>query len=541
MSSLTLTRAGREPGLRPLHTAGPDIVDDTGQVVTLRGTNLGGWLLQECWMSPAGDALVACHDQITATAFATEPGYPPQAMLDHNPATCWTSGQPQASGQCVTLDLGAMRTFNQIAVDAGVRGADSPQGLVIHTSPDAHSWTEAGWVGGDHGLHVLRLPHLTTRFVRIMLTHARPDRWWSIAEVRLTVSDEFHTRHRLTQRFGKAGAERLLNTYRDAWIQAADLTRLSDIGFNCLRLPIDWQILMDRHGRLRPEAEAFGRIDWLLDQAEAAGLYVILDLHGLPGGANPWHSSGIAGQNAFWRDDRCQVRAETVWRALARRYRGRSVVAGYDLINEPLVTMGEPETPEDVAHKFAVTDRLLRAVRAEDPDHIVMIAVFPDWEHALPPWQFGWTNVVYQTHHYSFWAQEHHDGMKAFVQHELHRLQDYRQRWGMPVYAGEFWFGAFPDLYDDWLGTLNQLGISWTSWTYKVKNRPDARGPDGILHGVSWSLYYDAPFPAPDLDRDSAVTIAEKWSHFSTDHFQPNAVMHDIYRRHAAPRKGARP
>jgi hypothetical protein len=519
-------------GPSPLTTSGRQIVDALGRTVVLRGTNIGGWLLQECWMSPAGDATLAGHARFAATAFASEPDALPQTVLEPGPGR-WTSGQPQASGQWITVDMGRPRTFNQISVDAGDWPQDSPEGLVIRISDDGHAWRDVGWVGGVARCHVLRLPHLTARFVQVMLTHPRPGQWWSVTETRLTVSDEFHTRSRLADRFGPEQAQALLDVYRDHWFTDADFDRLAGIGFNCLRLPIDWQLIMDASGQLHPVEDAFARIDWFLHQAAARGMYVILDLHGLPGGANPWHSSGIAGSNAFWRDPICQARTENIWRAIAQRYRGHPAVAAYDLINEPLVTMGGAESPTEVVYKFEVTDRLYRAVRAEDPDHIIMVAVFPDWEHALPPAQFGWTNVVYQTHHYNFAAQDHHDGMRAFIRHEMARMERFRDDWGMPVYAGEFWFAGFTDLYDEWLSGLNRLGLSWTSWSYKVKNPPGARGADGIQHGDGWSLYFDAPYPVPDLDRDTAGEIAAKWAAFRTENFKPNNTMQAIYRRHA--------
>lgn len=527
---VTPAQRNRMPFLKVDSTA---ICTEDGKAISLRGTNLGGWLLQECWMSPAGDATIPGHSELIAQAFSHNGGEGPNAVVDNEDATRWSSGQPQAHGQWFEVDLGRSVTFNQVIIDAGDSHEDVPAGALVRLSHDGDVWWDVGWLAGDGPVQVLRFPHQTARHLQVVLINPRPDRWWSIAKLRVTVSDEFHTRSRLVERFGEAEALRLLKVYQNAWIDADDLDVLADIGFNCVRVPLDWQVIMSPDGLLRSEDLAFGRLDWLLSECEARGLYVILDLHGLPGGANPWHSSGRAGVNAFWRDQECQDRAETIWRAIARRYRGSSTVAAYDLINEPLVTMGEPEQQHDVALKFDVTDRLLRAVREEDPDHIVMVAVFPDWEHCLPPWERGWTNVVYQTHHYSFASQEHHDGMRGFVRHELSRLEDFRARWGVPVYAGEFWLGPFSDLYDLWLSELNRLGISWTSWTYKVKNGPTSRGPDGILNGVGWSLFYDNPNPAPDLDLDDAATIARKWARFSTRNFRPNPVMQAIYRRHA--------
>src|SRR6187402_2402847 len=38
--------------LSPLHTKDGQIVDAAGKTVTLRGVNLGGWLVEEPWMQP---------------------------------------------------------------------------------------------------------------------------------------------------------------------------------------------------------------------------------------------------------------------------------------------------------------------------------------------------------------------------------------------------------------------------------------------------------------------------------------------------------
>src|SRR5260370_24834081 len=38
--------------LSMLHASGLNVVDNSGQVVPLRGVNLGGWFIMEKWMSP---------------------------------------------------------------------------------------------------------------------------------------------------------------------------------------------------------------------------------------------------------------------------------------------------------------------------------------------------------------------------------------------------------------------------------------------------------------------------------------------------------
>ncbi len=42
------------PTLSMLHTSGKYIYNEENEQITLRGTNLGGWLVQEGWMTPLG-------------------------------------------------------------------------------------------------------------------------------------------------------------------------------------------------------------------------------------------------------------------------------------------------------------------------------------------------------------------------------------------------------------------------------------------------------------------------------------------------------
>lgn len=42
------------PTLSMLHTSGKYIYNEENEQITMRGTNLGGWLMQEGWMTPLG-------------------------------------------------------------------------------------------------------------------------------------------------------------------------------------------------------------------------------------------------------------------------------------------------------------------------------------------------------------------------------------------------------------------------------------------------------------------------------------------------------
>lgn len=499
----------------------------TGDVVDLRGTNLGGWLLQEGWMSPAGEAPLA-RTGWTASADATEWGSWPARALDGDPSTRWSSGREQTVGQTFTVDLGAARTFDEVSFDAGSSTGDVPPGFVVRASHDGTSWWDVGWGRGTGQKTVVHTDYQTARYIQVAITEAdRERRWWSISEFLAYVSDEYNTRRVLAERFGTTVADSLIAGYQDAWIQESDLDVIRGLGMNMVRVPVDWQVLMRPDGTMRPDQEAFARLDWLLAEAGERGIYVVIDLHGAPGAACPWHSCGRAGSNALWSDAVLQERTVRIWQRIAARYVGEPTVAAYDLLNEPLVTMGAGESAEQTRQKFDLYDRLYDAVRAVDPDHVIVVAAFYTWENALPPSAYGWTNVMYQTHHYRSWATGDHAAMQQFVDEELARLSHYRALWQVPVYAGEFHMGEFDDLYHRWLGGLNGIHAAWTTWTYKVRV------------GGHWGLFQDNTSPVPDLAGDAPETIAAKWARFATSGFVPNTRLQDVLRAAAAP--GATP
>lgn len=336
-------------------------------------------------------------------------------------------------------------------------------------------------------------------------------------------SDQYNTYRVLTNRFGAATADSLLNGYRDTWIQAGDLDNIKNMGMNVVRVPIYWEILMNSDGTMKPDSQAFRELDWVVAQGAQRGLYVILDLHGTPGGDCPWQSCGITGVNQLWTNSTYQNWTVQIWQRLATRYKGNTTVAGYDLLNEPLLTSGAAENATQARQKFDFYNRLYQAIRPIDPDHLIILEAFFDWAQALPPSTYGWTNVMYQTHPYNFDAVNASDynGLNSFIDAKLQDINNYQQQWNIPVLAGEFWFGQYNDLTGKFLGGLNNLNASWTSWTYKVTG------------GGNWGFYQNNGNPAPDFNNDSAATITSKWTKFATSFFQANTAFQNVFSTYA--------
>ncbi len=514
-----------------------------GEIVTLRGTNLGGWFVQEAWMSPNGAGTVR------RAGWHAEPAGA-QVLLDGDERTAWRF--PTVPARCeVTLTFPAPVTFDRVALTVGI-GTVATTGWSVSVSADGTTWKAVSIRQAElsHGTIVVALNESpTARAVRIA-RQAGTSADGSIAEINLEQSDDYTTRMDLLDRFGAEQADALIRGYQKAWITAADLDSIHEWGMNVVRVPLNWLDFMTGDGA--PKDSGWSRLDWLVSECGQRGIYVILDLHAAPGGASPWASSGHAGDdgtgqnpNGFWTDPAFRKRAEAFWTRVAGHYRGNPVIAGYDVLNEPVCRFDErPKPGERISaaglQKSAVLDALYRAVRRADPDHIVFMPAFTTspaapgeqpsgFDGITPPEFHGWTNIVYQTHHYDMEHAADHDAQDRLVTGALRDLQRHQAEWHVPLYAGEYSLYGFSDVWAKWMAGLNALHISWSNWTYKVRGRADEPG------GGNWGFFHDNQSEVPDMVHDSAAEIGRKWALFDTGHFTRNPTLIDLVRRFTRP------
>ena len=135
-----------------------------------------------------------------------------------------------------------------------------------------------------------------------------------------------------------------------------------------------------------------------LEMAQAAGVYVVLDLHGAPGGQSNQMHTGQADCNELWSSEEDRKRTAMVWQAVASRYRDRAVVAAYDLLNEPY---GDYHT--DLSQDLVrLMDQLYSAVRAVDDRHLVFLpgGLGIGIEFYGNPHRRGWHDVGFTEHYY---------------------------------------------------------------------------------------------------------------------------------------------
>lgn len=472
------------------------------------------------------------------------------ALLDGDLHTAWTPA-PAQSPATLTIDFAAPTTFDRIALSPG-SGPVPLTGWEVAISSDGTTWKSValGKVGAAKGETVLALNDGATA-AALRLSHTgEPLTGWSIAELNLYQSDDYTTRIELLDRFGAERADALIHDYQKLWITASDLDALQDWGMNVVRAPLDWLDFMSEDGA--PKESGWERIDWLVRECGRRGIYVILDLHAAPGGASPWASSGHAGDdgtgqnpNGLWTNPVFRERTAALWIRLATHFRGNPIVAGYDILNEPLCRFDERPKPGEkysvaVQEKAALLDVLYRAVRRADPDHIVFVPAFTaspvapgeqpsGFDGITPPEVHGWTNVVYQTHHYDMEHARDHDAQERMVTGALADIHRHQAAWHTPMYAGEYCLYDFPDVWAKWMAGLNALHVSWTNWTYKVRGHVDEPG------GGNWGFFHDNRSEVPDMVHDTADEIARQWTSFDTGHFLRNTALIDLVRRYTRP------
>jgi len=158
----------------------------------------------------------------------------------------------------------------------------------------------------------------------------------------------------------------LLDKFDIAWsnrpFREEDFALIAEFGFNFVRLPMDYRAWIVEGDWRRLDENALADIDRAVAWGERHGLHVCINFHRAPGyriGANDEPKS-------LWRDDEALEVCALHWAAFARRYRGiPNERLSFNLINEPPAEVDGPAYAR-------VVRRLLEAIRAEDPDRLVI-------------------------------------------------------------------------------------------------------------------------------------------------------------------------
>ncbi len=334
---------------------------------------------------------------------------------------------------------------------------------------------------------------------------------WLVPEAYMFGFDGDTTRAQMRDLFARAlgapQAERLWQRFHDTFIAEDDIRFIAAAGFNTVRVPMDWTLLVRRDGEdgaPRFEGVGYALLDRLLGWARAAGVRVILDLHAAPGGQTGASFDGGSGYPLLFYVPADRDLTVRLWQVLAQRYRDEPAVLGYDLLNEPIAPYHDTQYLEPRLEPLL--RRITEAIRAVDPNHLVFLTG-GRWSTRVdalgPPFA---RNLVYTYH--MFWASPQRSSIETLI--------NFRDRYDVPLVLTET-----GEASEDWVAAFRRLnetnGIGWVLWTYK--NMASPATIVAVAKPADWPAIADyvgrarngadiAPPPRPVVERAFADYLA---------------------------------
>ncbi len=268
---------------------------------------------------------------------------------------------------------------------------------------------------------------------------------------------------------GETAAREFWSEYHDRFIGEGDIQLIADTGFDHVRLPINSRIVMTYDGDLIEEG--FRLIDRLIGWCRTYGLWVLLDLHGAPGGQTGTNiDDSPNGKPELFMDRRYRDQTIHLWEQIAERYRDETVVLGYDLINEPLPNEWQHIYKDELAELYR---DLTQAIRQIDTNHLLVYEGSnwaTNWEIFTEVWD---ANSMLQFHRY--WCAPDRSSIQEYL--------DVRDRLNLPIYMGE---GG--ENNPEWIYTATRLyeqhDVGWNFWPWKKVDT--VTSPVSIVPPAGW-------------------------------------------------------
>ncbi len=293
----------------------------------------------------------------------------------------------------------------------------------------------------------------------------------------------------ITEMIGEKKAEQFWRTFRENYITEADIARIKELGFNGVRPAMNWRLFMDDNGKLKKEG--FRLIDNLVEWCKMHDVYVILDMHGAPGGQTGANIDDSENDfpELFSKPENQELFIK-LWVELAKRYRDEPIILAYGLMNEPL--------PDDFAQfndqLEPLYKRTVEAIRQVDPYHIISLEGAhwsTDFSVFGEPFD---DNLIYQFHKY--WSLPDTKSIQQYL--------DFREQYNVPLYHGESgennlsWYWLCYQLYED-------FNIGWLFWPWKKMDTNNT--PYSIAKPEGWEkiVTYSRGGDKPDAEEAEAI------------------------------------
>ncbi len=258
-----------------------------------------------------------------------------------------------------------------------------------------------------------------------------------------------------------------------------DYMRIKSWGMNVIRFYMNYKTFEDDCRPFKYKQTGWEWLDRNIAWAKKYGIYLILDMH-VPQGGTQYTNEGTG----LWFNKKNQRRYMALWKAIAKRYANEKIIAGYDLLNEPVVTRSIDQWRD-------LANRTVKEIRSVDKNHVMVmeciLGIMTDWRsfhRAENIFLINDDNVLYSFHFYFPFSFSHQfaiwTGMKKggkypdndlwentidrrqmrrnrdYLEYEMMKYVDFSRKNNVPVYCGEFGvdFHSFEK---------NRGGVNWVN------------------------------------------------------------------------------
>ena len=281
----------------------------------------------------------------------------------------------------------------------------------------------------------------------------------------------------ITDMIGPEQAGVFWKSFHRNYIAEADIKRIAELGFNSVRPALNSRLFLTEGENPQFVDEGFQLLDSLVNWCGKYGLYVIIDMHGAPGGQTGANIDDSAdNQPELFMDKKNQDRLVKLWVKIAQRYKDNSTVAAYDLLNEPLPeNTGAAEKYKD--QLMPLYERVTKAIREVDPKHMIVVEGY-NWANnwSLFTKKFD-NNMFFQFHYYCWGRPDHLNSIQKYL--------DKRNELDAPVWVGETGEQG-KAIY--WATTqyFEANNIGWSFWPWKKMDTDNT--PYSINKPENWDL-----------------------------------------------------
>lgn len=312
-------------------------------------------------------------------------------------------------------------------------------------------------------------------------------------------------RNKLKETIGVEKTDSFFNAWLDYHFTRTDVDSMKVWGFNSVRVAMHYKWFTPPieeepvEGEITWIDKGFVMMDSLLDWCADNEMYLILDLHGAPGGQgkNADISDYDSTKPSLWESQANKDKTIALWRKLAERFSDEIWIGGYDLLNETNWTFPEGNNSQMRELFVAITN----TIREVDKNHLIFIegnSFANDHSGLKPPWD---DNFAYSFHKY--WSGTGPD--------DLNWIINLRNAYNVPLWLGESGENSNA-WYTDMIALSEKQNIGWSWWPVKKSGINNVLSVTFNKSYEDLINYWKNPTPSKKPNAEDAFQAVLDWA-----------------------------